>query len=654
MGTQAARRTAGAPWVSGNAALVGAVVLPLLCFTPTGVAQQNSAASPAYDEPEQVAALDELLAADFAGIAAELTADDWVQLSRLLGSPCDQSRWLLAQARRLSDMSGQRQAAADLIAAAQRRLQSLAEQNLLAGCADWAAAWQELGRRSQTLRAITDPQRLREALDSTPDLPKLPPYERFVLLARGAPGAKLLSRAASETWDLPRRTMERLASTPELPATAELLDLQRQLIFEYQKRTGATSPEFGDRAQQELVNATFQIAAAFLDRALGLDDGDVSGGSLLIPYDHAPEAWMALAERFGPDEAWLWAVLAQLLAVSPTVGQPADMSRVARAQEVWAAVRTVSPTGWSAVDDADRGWLTRLGNPQRFIEPRALPLARDHRSARRAQRLTAEQEVARLLAAGRETAQVDPLFAAIQTAKAADLGAELRPLSIAELEQQLGELQPVYLFVEWIELRNTPADGGTRWAGVAVYREQYRRPQAGVKVADRYLARVLGPSASPVELVSEALANGPPRLPTGQIRKDARVILAPDGGLPESWFPFEHETLLRPTAWTGTDASWVVYVPSATALTSEAWTLDETLRVWYRAAVATRAPRPTVAVPAQLLTTRGAGPPLERQDLNLFVVALGAPYAAPENKLAGFLTAKRSQPLPAVALVVHR
>jgi hypothetical protein len=107
-------------------------------------------------------------------------------------------------------------------------------------------------------------------------------------------------------------------------------------------------------------------------------------------------------------------------------------------------------------------------------------------------------------------------------------------------------------------------------------------------------------------------------------------------------------------AGTGADPSWIVYVPSATALTSGSWSLDATLRVWYRAAVRMGGEVPIVSSPPRPLAARNAGPPLDREDMVLYLVALGAPYEGTENKLADLLSVKRAKPVPALPLWVKK
>ncbi len=639
------------------------VLLGLLVAARAGnqaPAQNAPAKAPSYERPQEVAALDAMLPTLVPPeTGAALTADELVQVSRLLASPCDQLRWLLARAQTLADQAAHERDAAELAKAAAARAQALAPLELTGACAEVPAALQEIMRRQQPLIGVTDPDRLIELLKKAERLTEQPAGAKFVLLSRGVPAAKLLTRGTPETWDLPRIVMDRLAGQIELPPTWELLDAYARLGDAYQKWAAADAAQFGDAAQQQSVKATFQIAAALLDRALGLDDPDLKGLTRPVPYGNNPEDWARLAEALEGEALWRWATLAHVLAASPASGQPAPAASVSRAQQLWGNVRKLSPEGWRALDDAAGGWLPRLGTVDRTVQPNALPLTRDFQAAARAQRAAQEREIQRLVEeAGKSSEEaarpqaVDALFAAIQSAKAADLGTALKPLTLAELQAQLGDLQPLYLFVELAELRG--GDGGTsRVCGVAVYRQYYRKPQQGVKAEDRYLARTLPLKPSAAEVVAEALANGPPLMEGGAIRKDARIIIAQDGPPARAWFDFETKSLLKPTAWTGADPSWVVYVPSATAL-SGGWSLDATLRVWYRAALRMGGDLPIVSSPPQTLAARNAGPPLDREDMGLFLVAWGAPYGGTENKLADLLSVKRAKPVPALPLWVKK
>ena len=636
-------------------------LLTLLVAASSGIQApaQNTPVKAPYDNPPEVAALDAMLPTLVPPeTGAALTTDELVQVSRLLSSPCDQLRWLLARAQALSEQRD----ATELAKAAAARAQALAPLKLTGECAEVPAALQEILRRQQSLISVTDPDGLIERLKSkeAERLTDQPPWAKFVLLARGVTATKLLTRG--ETWDRPRIVMDGLdglAGKIELPPTSQLLDAYTRLGEAYQSWTAADAAQLGDAAQQQSVKATFQIAAALLDRALGLDDTDLKGHTRPVPYSSSPEDWTRRAEALESAALWRWATLAHILAASPVSGQAAAPQTVARAQQLWSSFRKVSPTGWIAVDDSAGGWLPRLNAPDRLVQPKMLPLARDFNAAAREQRAAHEREILRLVEAptagdeaGRNKA-ADELFAAIESAKAADLGAPIKPLTLAELQTQLGDLQPVYLFVELAELRG--GDGGTsRVCGVAVYRQYYLKPQQIKKAEDRYLSRALPFKPSADEVIKDALANGPPPTEGGAIRKDARIIIAPDGPPARGWFDFETKSLLQPMAGTGADPSWIVYVPSATALTSGSWSLDATLRVWYRAAVRMGGEVPIVSSPPRPLAARNAGPPLDREDMVLYLVALGAPYEGTENKLADLLSVKRAKPVPALPLWVKK
>ncbi len=601
-----------------------------------------AAQPPAYDQPDQVTALDALLVSVAEPeTPAAYTADDWVELSRLLATPCDQLRWLLAKAAALGDKPPSQAEAGRLAKAALQRGQALAERGLLGACGETLPELQQLAARLETPDGITDPEALRARLEQDAGLLELPPFSKFAMLSRGAPPRKLFARNASETWDVPRIVLDRLTERPELPAFGDLLDLHQRLVRAYADTTKTGAGEFAQPAQQQAVAASFQIAAALVDRALGLDQEDLAGTERPVPYNDSPEEWDKLAVALDKDTLRTWATLARVLSASA----PA-------AQESWKDVRKVNGTMWSALDESANGWLVRSSDAGRLVQPRMLPLARVFNADQRTQRRAQEDKIRALLAGANPDA--NELFRDIQLAKAAVLGVELTPLTIDALKQELGEVQAVYLFVELIAL--TPAEPGQApvFAGVAVYRENYRKPQGGVVVDDRYLAKAIAAKPSPDEVVAAALADGPPLVENGAIRRDARIIIAPDGPLPQRWFEFESKSLLQPTASTSGDPSWVVYTPSATALGSEHWTLDRTLRAWYRAAVIGRTALPSVSAPPQVLSARGGGPPLERQDMSICVVAMGEGNVDGSTKLPDFMTAKRGRQMAAIPLWVRK
>ena len=627
---------------------------------------KTTAAEPAYIHREEVAVLN----AQFPtllhppGETAPNPAD-LIQLSRLLAEPCDQLHWLLSQAQAWATQPPHRRVAAQIAQAAIQRGQNLTDAGLLKECSDALPALQELTRRLESANEFTDPDALRRRLEQSDGLVDLDPYAKFKLLARGAPTAKLFSGSAAEDWDAPRSIMDRLAAAIDVPAFGELCDLQQRLATTYGLWTEQAVPSFSTPAQRHTATATFQIAAAFLDRALGLDRDDRAALKPPIPYTDSPAEWADLAAAFDQDTLRIWATLARILAASPPPGNAASPDAVGPARDAWADVRKVSADVWPAVDNAENGWLVRLADAQRLNPPHMLPLSQTFSAGLSAQRRQHENDVVTVLRGARDPkdeAQADRLLAAIQSAKIAELGltTDIKPVDLKALKTDLGGDADnwVYLLVEMIELSLGTVQDGQRFAGVALYRTEYTKRTGDSRYSDRYAVKILPLCASYEEVVRAALAApGPPLVAGGQIRKDARILLAPDGALSASWFAFERQTLLQPLEWTSGDASWVVYLPSVAMLGSSRWFLDDTLRSWYRSAARTEHALPWLAADTTPLdTARSPGPPLVSRFLKfpIFRVWMDKASVRPEEQLFDFMSAKRESTLRAIPLWVGR
>ena len=624
------------------------------------------AAGSGYANPDQIAVLDSLLpTATALETAAGPDPHDLIQLSRLLSDPCDQLRWLLAQAQVLGAQPERKPVARKLAQAAAQRGQELADRGLLGDCAAAVPELRDAAEQFESIQDLTDPERLRKRLEQAEGLGDLSRYAKFELLARGAPAGKLLASGPREDWDMPRMVLDRLADAAELPAFAELCDLRRQLIASYEKYSGQQPPVFPDAAQQQRVTASFQIAAALVDRALGLDADDQPAGGPPIPYPKSQDEWAALAAALEPAAVRTWATLAHVLAAGPPAGQTPPPAAADAARGDWSAVRKLQPKLWAAVDDAPHGWLIRLGNTERLIQPGMLPLASGFGAARAAARRRAEDEVRDLLRNGDPTDEVlaDRVLQAIERAKAADFGleADFRPVNLIALKALLGGTAEnwVYLFVEMGTLHDTAPGTAATFCGVAVYRSEYAKYAPNRQYTDQCLAKIIRSAQSPEDVLRAALAApGPPLVANSRIRKDARLIIAPDGPLPSSWFPFELQTLLRPTDWTGDDPAWVVYTPSAAAISSNRWSLEATLHAWYRAAVRAGQAAPTLVADTSPLTLgKSPGPPLKSRMLgtmDIFRVALGTTPPRPEEELFDFMAAKRAAEIPMIPLCLAK
>jgi hypothetical protein len=621
-------------------------------------APQTPAAPPKYDRPQEITALDTIVQSlARPPDAAPPTPDDLVELSRLLSTPCDQLRWLLSRVQALAAQPEQKALGRQLAQAAARRGQQLAEQGLLSECGELVEQLQALGAAEEPLEKVADPDALRERLGKAEGLTELEPFARFALLSRGAPADRMLARNEAAPWDTPRAVLDRLAGAVELPQFWELLRLQQRLVTAHQSWAGQDTAARGAPEQQQLVEASFQIAAALLDRALGLDAQDMAGVKPPIPYNDSPAAWGALGQTLDGGALWSWATLAHVLAAGPPVGQATRPESITAAREPWEKLRKVNPGVWAAVQDAQSGWLARLGAAERLVTPRMLPLAQGVRAPQHAQRRAAEEKARAVLGgASAATPQgVDELLRNVQLAKAADLGADAAPLGVDDLKRELGgDLPWVYLYIEVLELRETAAAGGGRYCGVALYRTKYESRQAGLAYEDRYDAKAIPLKPTLEDVVRAALASPGPPLVQGQLRKDARVILALDGPPAASWFAFESATLLQPTSWSSTDASWVVYLPSSAALTAPSWTLEETLRAWYRAGLRDGRDLSALAADPRSLTKASCGPPLDRAGLVLYQVPLDAAHASGADRFNDFMAEKRQGALPTIALGVSK
>ncbi len=620
-------------------------LLVILCalFT-TGVAH---AQTPSYARPEEVASLDALLVnlGDVQNPPPYSPAD-YIELSRLLSTPCDQLEWLAVQARTLLNQAPRRADAGRLAQAALARGQTLTQRGLLDQCAALAALT-EIAGQFESLEGVTDPDALRGRLEKAANLMELPAATKFLLLARGAGARQLFGRGASEPWDVPRQIVDRLAARPELPPFAELLDAQQRLSAAAQQWTKTATTDFPDAAQQQLVANSFRIASALLDRALGVDDVTArSDQTLAYPTDAAD--WTKLATDCATPVARTWAALAHLLAGCAS-DDPA--SSVSAAQTLWADVRKVSPNTWPALDDVTAGWLGRCAAADRQLVARQLPLARNYVGAGRAARAPLEARV-RALASDSGT-NPDELLRTIQQAKAAELGLGSVTASLDDLKREF-ETQLVYLFVEMCELQPAQSGQPSNYCGVALYRTRYEEKMAGVEYKDEWATKILRPAGSMQAVLADALAApGPPLREGGQIRKDARILLALDGPPPVEWFDYENTTLMQATEWSVTP-SWVVYLPSAAALKSNEWNLDAALRGWYRAALRRGTAPPTVSAPPQTLATGLGGAPLTRTDMQLYSVGFAGASGGNATKIADFMTTKRRGKLTALALWVDK
>lgn len=659
----------GSKPVSRSRAGLGLVLLLVSAaatFAQEGRPGTKTAVEPTYIHPEEVAVLN----AQFSAVlkppgGTAPNPDDLVQLSRLLAEPCDQLRWLLYQAQDWAAQPAQQQAATSITQAALPRGESLAGLGLLKECADALSALQELATRRAPSDELTNPEALRARLQQGEGLTSLDAFTKFALLARGAPAARLFAGSVSEDWDTPRWVLDRLASVVELPTFDQLRELQQRLAATSGLWGGRADPSMSEPAKKELVTASFQIAAALLDRALGLDANDRTALQAPIPYRDDPAEWARLAAALDQETLRSWATLARILAASPPAGGAAPPDLVSGARDTWADVRKVSTDVWPAVDTGENSWLTRLTDAARANSARMLPLGQAFNAGRSEQRRKAEEDVTTTLRGvsnPKDESLADRLFNAIQRAKLAEVGVgtDVKPLDLKALKTVLGgdNNNWVYLFIEMVHLRESGAQTGPAFAGVALYRPEYAKRMADSRYSDRYEIKILPQCGSPDELIRAALAApGPPLIGGGQIRKDARIMLALDGVLPAAWFSFEQRTLLQPIEWTASDSAWVVYLPSAAVLGSSRWSLDDTLRAWYRSAVRTDHVVPTLSADSTPVGIRRTpGPPLDSRllGLTIFRVWMDRGAERPEEQFFDLLAAKRAAEIRAIPLWVGK
>lgn len=608
--------------------------------------------------PLELAELDAFLAAlvHEQGEAAREPAN-LIELSRLLAVPCDQLLWL---GRQIAALKDQPDAARALAEQAQQRAATLAD--FVGGCAEQWPRWLAAPAAKRRLPDVLDPADLKARLEQVrtggEPLGDLTDFEKFTLLSRGADDALLIDRRAAPAWDTPRQTITRLLQSPRLPSFADLRSLERSLADAHTawREQGAAAL---DAEQTALVAMTFQVAAALLDRALGLDSDDVAAAryAMPIPYVAATPDWQQHAAALEQAGLRGWAALAYMLAAGRRAGAPADADLAAAGRRLWADVRAVNDKAWPLLDTPPDGWFPRLESPDRLVVTGAMPLAAAFHAADRQARRRHEEDILALIAGARDVndeATADRLLQLIQRAKAADLGldAAFKPLDLAGLQKALGCDQSnwVYLFVETLRLHEAGEPSDATYCGVALYRTEYTSRMEGRPYSDRCRAKIVRWNTSLRGVVDEALRDGPPPL-SG--RRDTRILIASDGPPPADWFPYEHGTLLPSSRWEF-DPAWVVYTPSAGALNSGPWTLEQTLRAWYRSAVRHESTPPYLRA-ADFQAGVRSGPPLEPNTLGMSLHRLYlADVQVTETKLKELLDRKRQQELRVIPLWVSQ
>ncbi len=516
-----------------------------------------------YRYRAQVAAADELVTQ--LGRAAE-ELDTLYQLSRLLSEPCDQVRWLSSQIELQMPFGSdaQTRSSAEELLARVTELEQ-AQASALGGCAEQVGTLKQLLTRiaePPTPWELSDPAQLAErwrelgGLQNAELTDKLTPERRLTLFARGIPPNEL--DLDGRGVDQPRRIVDALAASEQLPEVWQLL-LFRQRLADAERDSAAWA---------ELafpVGDTFQIARGLLDRALGVDAQD-QGSAASEPN------WTSLAARLEAGDYWAWAALARILEATT---QPDPTAATAGGRAQWAKVdhvgNTLGGSFWPAVDGGEQGWLARLERGE-LVAAGRLPLTSEYRSAQRAARRRIEQQ---FLQARDNPAEALRL---IQLAKAADIGLSedgFQPITLAELEGQLqatirGETAlKVFVLLEVLEVSGG-AGQPSQYYAFRLSAKEWRWTSGG------FDATVIGPVDTPAQLARAALD-------ASVTMTDLRILIAPDGPLDDEWFASERDHLLERTA--DRARGWLCYLPTAAALNNEAWTLNETLRLWCRTAL---------------------------------------------------------------------
>lgn len=528
----------------------------------------------AYLHREQAAAADRL--AEQLGPAAE-ELDTLYELSRLFSEPCDQVRWLNTQIRLRSPFSTapDTQAAAKAVLAQVTALEQ-PESAALGNCADQLTALKQqlekIAAPPKPLWEVADPAQLVERWRMLDQAKKdelkreLTPDQKLTLFSRGIPRGEL-DLNDQDAWDQPRRFVDELAQAARLPEVWRLLRSEREL------RAAEREGSWSDFAFP--VGDTFQIAHGLLDRALGVDAQD-RGSSVSVPN------WANVASRFESQDCWAWATLARTLQASD---QEDPTEAASQAEALWGKLTQVNQALggglWPAVAQVEQAWLTRLIDRSNPPSPLALPLRPDYRSAARDERLRLEEQ---FLQARDNPAEA---FRIIQLAKAADVGLAqrgLRPIDLAALVERFEITKDervvdlgVFLLLEMIEVGRA-SGRPAQYYGVMLHAKDWRWTGGG------YDSAVIGPYDTPVQLAQNSLD------PNVELT-DLRIVIAPDGPLDDEWFAYERGRLLECTR--DRARGWLYYLPSAPAMNEGTWTLDQTLRFWYRAAL--RAAQETIS-----------------------------------------------------------
>jgi hypothetical protein len=522
------------------------------------IALGQGGSPPALQKPDQ--------ATDLLSGASDqkLTAEQEVELSRLLAQSDDQINWLLSRVDALQkgrDSEGTR-----LLARAARTRATVWQSRGV----DTTVAVDTLDRILAILAPlveIVDPAALAERLKTVAaaELTALSIDDKFTLFARGVAESRLaLPTNAPDAWA--RRAGANLAAADNLPAVGSMLTLANRAPSN--TSAGANSPP------AQLAAA---CVAALLNRGLGCDSLDHGG-----PHDaqgnqaaNEPAYWQDLAVSLESRSLWRWAALCRILQATSTPDPAARKLAAQAADDSWKSLRIIDPqeTGsWRGVDQ----WLNRLDDDSLLAKAGALPLADDFRASARSARTQLEQQFLAAWAARNEAES----FRLMQLAKAAAAGitGPSATVTLDELRSSFGTtrgeavIPTIHLFLELLAVK---ARDTLQYYGIAIHSET-----ASLGTDDRFVSAMLGPAASPADIVRDTLGRIQRRTNT------AKLIVCPDGDARTAdWFTGGGEAeLLGWISPTRATESWLVYAPTAAAARDgSGWTADLVAKEWRRA-----------------------------------------------------------------------
>ncbi|MFH1747341.1 MAG: hypothetical protein ABIG44_09895 [Planctomycetota bacterium] len=566
---------------------------------------------PPYKNVDQVKELDDYL-------EKFRTADppsplELKEFSRLLGEPFDQIVWLIARMRNLPE--GQAEVLRGLI---EQRLEKWI--GLRVAEMDTLRSFLQPVVEVVPIAQVIDHQELVRRLPGETELTSLEAPDQFKLLARGVP-AEALGVGRREPWDQPRRVLMELGqgSSGSLPPMWELLELDRELR-EKRVATLQNPPDTNTRA-------TFDIAAALLGRAMGLD-----GATRGVPNEDNASYWQTMADQLEAEDTalWQWAAAARILqaANSTTAGDAIQKAteQLGKAQ----AVATLDLEQRQRANSLNslESWIAKLNTSggSTVIEGE-LPLGPNFRRAATSARQGDEQQVESLWARAKtDPDALDRAFQAMQRAKSSSVPGipddAIQPVTLNEMRSWFSiapqDYPDIHLFLEVLETSR-----GT-------YAVMLRSSTGTTNPVDTWMTKALGP-ASLSEVLREAMG-------AGANFGDGRILYAPDGtGRTPAGLKEAEGALLEGVRHSWTQGklrerpSWLVYLPSAAVFKARgAWTDDRALRLWaQQAAAATPADQGVIGFARLQTSDRGPAllpAPGEGRPAKMMMIRVGSTF----------------------------